>query len=119
MPRAVATAGSAAAAASRTIRRSCVSGLNELLLSVLLEPPVGGAPRDAERACGVADVAAVPLHRLADEQPLDLLEGELLEPRPVAAAVQREVGGADPVARGHEDGALDGVVELADVPRPA
>src|ERR687884_623889 len=80
------------------------------------------AAAQAQRLRGLADVALEARERLLDEEPLDLLERHLLEPRrprgAARGAAQREVGRAHLVAVREEHRALDRVVELADVARP-
>src|SRR5689334_7550037 len=84
------------------------------------EPAVEGAARQAEDAGGVADVAVVGGERALDEVALDLLEGHLLEPRGgIVARAEHEVVGGDLVAGREQRGALDDVLELADVAGPA
>lgn len=57
---------------------------------------------------------------LADEDTLDRFEAHFVEGgRGGAGLVEAEVGGFDLRAAGHEDGAFEGVVELADVAGPA
>src|SRR6187549_1793562 len=88
------------------------------LLSVLFQSPVQRAAREPQRASRLAHVAAVAVHRLLHEKALDLLERELLEPRRLGRAPQRQVADAEAVARRHQHRALDGVVELAHVAGP-
>src|SRR4029077_16941811 len=71
-----------------------------------------------QRPRGLADVAAESIHRLSHEQALDLLETEILEADGLAGASQVQVDRPDAFPRGHQDGSLDRVVELADVARP-
>ena len=86
---------------------------------VALQPAVERAARQAERAGGVADVA-VARHRLLDQERLDFLEAHVLEPRGRAAVdAQPEVAGADGRPLRHQHRALDGVIQLAHVARPA
>src|SRR6185503_20750219 len=83
------------------------------------EAAVEGAAGEAEDARGFGDVAALGGEGALDEVALDLLEGHLLELGGDFAAAEHERLDGDLVARGEEGGALDDVLELADVARPA
>src|SRR3954469_6731289 len=83
------------------------------------EPAVQRAARQAEDAGGFADVAALGGEGALDEVALDLLDRHVLEPRRrLAARAEQEIGGGDVVAGGEQAGALDDVLELADVAGP-
>src|SRR5919201_1398322 len=79
------------------------------------------APAQAQRPRRLAHVAVEAGECLLDEQPLDLLQRHLLEPRGRRAArgrAEAEVARAQRVALREEHRALDGVVEFADVAGP-
>src|SRR3954452_11240020 len=102
----------------RATRLSVVSCGSE---PMLLEPPVEGAAREAQRLGGLADVA-VAGERLLDQHPLDLLQRQILQlargSRGRRRRLQAQVLRPHEVAAPHEHAALDGVVELAYVARP-
>src|SRR5436309_13727405 len=90
-----------------------------MLHRVPLHPAIQGAAAQPQRLGRLAHVAFVARQRLADQERLDLFQRHVVDPwRAVAPGAQREVRGADATAGRHEDGALDGVIELADVARP-
>src|SRR5262245_4888870 len=80
---------------------------------VALEAAVEGAPREAERLRGPADIAVVAGERLLDEEALHFLEAHVVEAGlPLAPPAQAQVVRLDLGARGHEHGALHRVVQL-------
>src|SRR5687768_9949919 len=68
---ATSTAGRPAASTAVKIRDSWVA-LRLRSEAMVLEPAIERAPAQAERLGRLADVALVPLERLADQHPLDL-----------------------------------------------
>src|SRR5512143_418574 len=110
------------------MRPSCVSrGRRFMVESVspgapqaeMLEATVEGAPRQAEGPRRLGGVAAGAPQRLLAEVALGLLEGHLLDARAdLAARAEHEVAGGDLGAVREDEGALDDVLELADVARP-
>src|SRR6185437_11099302 len=84
------------------------------------EPAVERAPAQSQRFGRLAHVSVVAGERLLDENALCFLERQLLvsRRRALRARTQREVGSANGVTLGQEHGALDRMVELADVAGP-
>src|SRR5262245_40423470 len=85
---------------------------------MMLKAAVEGAPAESQRLRSLADVAAVPLERLADEHAFDLLQRQVLESRGGAAAPETQVGSVDSGTMRHQHGPLERMVELAHVARP-
>ena len=87
--------------------------------AIFFHPPVEGPAAESEGFCRLAHVAVAAREGFADEDTLHRLEGHLFEGLGGdARGGEAEVGDFDDVFAGHEDGALDGVVELADVAGP-
>src|SRR5580765_4445718 len=85
----------------------------------MLKPSVQRAPAEAERLCGLTDVAVVAPHGFLDEEPLDFLEAHVFDSRAaIADRAQTELSGADDPALGHQDTAFDRMVELTNVAGP-
>src|SRR6201747_1148404 len=87
--------------------------------AILFHAAIERAATEAEGLGGLADVAVGAGEGFADEDGFDGFEAHVVEALAGGAGgVEAEV--ADLYARvaGHEDGALDGVVELADVTGP-
>src|ERR1043165_4707487 len=87
---------------------------------VPLEASVESGPAQAERLRRLADVAVEPRHRLLGREAFDVFEAHVFQASAagVLAGAQPEVGGLDERPRSHQHGALDGMVEFADVARP-
>src|SRR5436190_245930 len=84
------------------------------LQAVALQTSVESATAQAERLGGLADVAVVAGHRLFDQEALDVLEAHVLETAAaLAGRAQAEVGRLHLWTLRHQDGAFDGVIELA------
>src|SRR5919197_255323 len=86
---------------------------------MLLEQIVERGPADSELTGGATDVAFRPKERVHDHLPLHTIP-RLAQGQPLARGGGRdpEVAGLDEAAPGHDDRALHGVLELADVARP-
>src|SRR6185437_16812544 len=83
------------------------------------DAPVERAPRQSERLGGAAHVPFVARECFLNEHFLNVLERQVLEPRRGRRpAAQAKVADAHLFALGQQHGALHGVVQLADVPRP-
>src|SRR5689334_20770710 len=92
----------------------------DILQSVALKPAVQGAAAQTECFGGLADVAVEASHGLLDQEALNILEAHVFEAAAtVLIGAKSEVARLDQRSRRHEDGSLDGVIELADVPGPA
>src|SRR3989442_1742731 len=88
--------------------------------SILFQPSIKGAAAQAERFGGLHRVAVATCECLFDQIPLDLVQAHVLEARRgFAIGAQTEVGSLRGVALRHQHGALDRVVQFADVARPA
>src|SRR5262249_19860455 len=90
-------------------------GLN----AIFLHPPVESATAKAEGFCRLAHVPVGTLQGFADENTLNGLQAHLLQS---LANLTRDAGSSEPkidrfdlAATRHEDGALDGVVQLAHI----
>src|SRR5437016_193962 len=121
---ATSTAGNPESSARSRIRRSCVSlpGTDfghSLSQSILFKPPIKGAPAQTERFSSFHGIAVAAGQRLADQKALDLFQAHFFEARRTfSTGAQTQAARLDGVALGHEHGALDGVVQFADVARP-
>src|SRR6266542_2535184 len=116
---------------SPVLARARRSGLDEAAGIVAIELPVDGARRDAEQLRREGLVAARMTERLLDDEALHLFYGrpdrddDRARRRPGAARGLRAPDGLRQVLLVHElasrehHGALDRVLELADVPGPA
>src|SRR5215211_4702799 len=85
---------------------------------MMLETPVERAPAESQHLGGLAHVAAVAFERLPDQDALDLLERQVLEPGSASASTEPQIGLAKMRALRQQHRALDGVVELPHVARP-
>jgi len=87
--------------------------------AVFLQPAIESAAAQAERFAGVADVPTITSKSLLNQDALDFLDAHFIEAqRSFAHGAEAEVSGANLAAFGHENGALDGVVQLADIAGP-
>src|SRR5206468_7590526 len=89
------------------------------LQSIALQASIERAPAETERLRRLAHVAVEAHHRLLDEKAFDILEAHVFDARrSVAVDAQTELAETDRRSLRHQDAALDGVIELADVARP-
>src|ERR1700723_674113 len=89
------------------------------LNGILFHPPVERPAAEAEGLCRLAHVAVAAREGFADEDTLHRLKTHLFESLGGdARGREAEVGDFDDVLAGHEDRALDGVVELTHIARP-
>src|SRR4051794_23001457 len=87
--------------------------------AVPLEAAVEGAAAQAQGIRCVADIPVEPGESLLDEKGLHVFETHLFETRrTLAAAPQAQIHGTDRLALRHQDGALYGMVQLADIAGP-
>src|SRR5215831_15644198 len=83
------------------------------------DAPVQRAPRQPERLCGPAHVSVVPRQCFLNEQLLDVLERQLVEARGGARRHPKtQIACPDVIALREQHGALDRVIELANVAWP-
>src|SRR5262249_44666042 len=90
------------------------------LQPIPLESPVERAPAQTQRLGGLTDVAVEAGHGFLDQEALDFLEAHILEPSAsLARRPHAEIALTHERPLRHQHGTLDGVIELADVARPA
>src|SRR5688572_17981392 len=95
------------------------TGARSLGETILLQAAIERAAAESERFRRLADVTAKARERFADKEELDLFDAHLVEAlRAFARRAQAEVAGLHELAVRHQHGALDRVVEFADVSRP-
>src|SRR5271156_6290772 len=87
--------------------------------AIFFHPPVECAAAEAQRLRRLTHIAVAASQRLADEDTLNRLQAHLLEaggryPR----RTQAKIGQGNPRGGRHQNRALDGVVEFADVSGP-
>src|SRR5262245_40656092 len=84
-----------------------------------LQPAIKGAAAQSQSFGGLADVAVETGQRLFDQEAFDLFEVHVFEPRrAVRRLIEAQVAGLDDRPLRHQDGAFDGVVQLAHVAGP-
>src|SRR5262252_9275803 len=84
-----------------------------------LQPAIKGAAAQSQGFGGLADVSVEAGERLFDQEAFDLFEVHVFEPRrAVRRLIEAQVAGLDDRPLRHQDGAFDGVVQLAHVAGP-
>ncbi len=85
----------------------------------MLEPAIQSATAQSERLGGLAHIAAMPVQRLSDQQPFNLLEWHVIEHgRDGPCHAKTEIGRLDLGSLREECSPLNGMIELAHVSRP-
>lgn len=92
-------------------------GASELFSSCPRTRTIERASAQAERTGGAADVSFVPDERFSDQQRFDILETHLVDLL-LGRSLQPEVAAADGLTWRHQHGALDDMLELADIAWP-
>src|SRR6185436_12408841 len=85
----------------------------------MLKPSIESAATQAQSLGGLADVPVVAGHRFLDEESLDFLEAHVFDARAAFSGhPEAQFAGANDAAFGHQDTALDGMIQLTDVTGP-
>src|SRR5579863_1718618 len=108
-----------AARARIRIRRSYIIGFKGFSEAVFLQAPVESAAAQAQCFARVADVAAIACQGFLNQDALDFFDAHFIKAQGcLARGAQPQIAGADLRALREQNGALDGVVELADIAGP-
>src|SRR4029079_10169074 len=93
---------------------------SNILQAVPLEPAVERAAAEAERLGGLADVAVEARHGFLDQEALDVFEAHVFEASAafLGRGAEAEIRRLDERTGGHQDGALDGMIQFAHVAWP-
>src|SRR5690348_5466434 len=99
---------------------SALLALLALLQAVLLQPPVECAPAEAESFGSLPGVASEPCEAFLDQKLFDLFEAHVFDLRRDIwlGTLKTEIVDADPWTCGHQNSALDRLIQFPDVARP-